>query len=170
MEKKIAIEKALVNADYLASALGVTRRRINQLIREKVLIRHENGEIPLLESLRRFYENKYRAEGATQGDYWQEKTKHEKIKREMTEINLAKIRNQMHDARNVEMVMTEMLTNLRTQLMGLPSKLAPQLDGKSKVEIFAAMTKEIEEKLAELSEYNPAMFTEEEIINDETDD
>ena len=59
--------------------------------------------------------------------------------------------------------MTEQNSNLRTQLLGLPSKLAPQLEGKKKEEIYAIMTREIEEKLEELAEYSPEIFMQEEI-------
>ena len=57
--------------------------------------------------------------------------------------------------------MTAMAANLRTQLLGLPSKLAPMLEGKTKEDIYVEMTKEIEEKLAELAEYSPDLFDEE---------
>lgn len=57
--------------------------------------------------------------------------------------------------------MTAMAANLRTQLLGLPSKIAPMLEGKSKEEIYTAMTKEIEEKLSELAAYSPDLFDEE---------
>ena len=75
-----------------------------------------------------------------------------------------------YDARTVELVLTEMLSNLRTQLLGMPSKLAPQLERKKKEKIYELMTKEIEEKLNELSEYTPDMFTQEEIKADDDED
>ena len=76
----------------------------------------------------------------------------------------------VYDARTVELVLTEMLSNLRTQMLGLPSKLAPQLERKKKEKIYEVMTKEIEEKLNELSEYTPEMFTKEEIKEDDDED
>ena len=63
--------------------------------------------------------------------------------------------------------MTEMVSNLRTQLLGLPSKIAPMLDGAGKNKIYSVLTEEIEEKLSELSEYKPDMFTSEEVIDNE---
>lgn len=64
--------------------------------------------------------------------------------------------------------MTEMLSNLRTQLLGLPSKLAPQLEGMNRDQVYDVMTREIEEKLSELSEYTPDLFTAEGIEEDDT--
>ena len=60
--------------------------------------------------------------------------------------------------------MTEMVSNLRTQLLGLPSKLAPILNGADRDRIYDVLTQEIEEKLAELSEYRPEMFMSEEVV------
>ena len=74
-----------------------------------------------------------------------------------------------YSAKTVELVLTEMLSNLRTQLLGLPSKLAPQLEGKTRDQIYEVMTRELEERLSELSEYTPELFTEEEIEADDED-
>lgn len=63
--------------------------------------------------------------------------------------------------------MTEMVSNLRTQLLGLPSKLAPMLNGADRDRIYDVLTQEIEEKLMELSEYRPEMFMSEEVVESE---
>lgn len=76
-----------------------------------------------------------------------ERALHEKAKREIAELKLAKLQGKAYDARTVELVMTEMMSNLRTQLLGLPSKLAPILEGHKKEEIYDILTKEIEEKI-----------------------
>ena len=97
----------------------------------------------------------------------EEKAKHEKIKREIAEHKLAIMEGNAYSAKTVELVMTEMLSNLRTQLLGLPTKLAPQLEGKTKEQIYVRLTREIEEKLSELSEYSPDLFTDEEVVDDD---
>ena len=74
----------------------------------------------------------------------------------------------MHDAENVELVMTELLTNLRTQLLGLPATLAGQLSNKKQEDIYDILEKTIDEKLKELSDYEPSLFLEE--MNDDTED
>ena len=88
----------------------------------------------------------------------------------MAELKLAKMESRAYDARTVELVMTEQLSNLRTQLLGLPTKLAPILTGKGKDEIYGIITSEVKEKLAELFEYSPAMFADEEYLEAERDD
>lgn len=65
----------------------------------------------------------------------------------------------MHDAADVELLMTDMLTNLRTQLLGIPAKMATQLANREKEYIDQVLTDEINSRLTELSDYNPEMFT-----------
>ena len=67
-----------------------------------------------------YYEYKYADKDET--TYLTEKARHEKAKRELAELELQKRRNEVHDAADVELVMTDMLTNLRNQLLGLPLK------------------------------------------------
>ncbi len=158
-----------VSQSNFAKAVGLTTGRVSQLIHEGVVIRDDEdarGGVFLLQSVRNYDRLKgvgTQAEGEADIDYMSEKALHERVKRELAELKLAKAEARAYDARTVEMVLTEMLSNLRTQLLGLPSKLAPQLEDKSKGEIYEIMTREIEEKLDELSEYTPELFTGEEI-------
>ena len=54
--------------------------------------------------------------------------------------------------------MTELYATLRTQLLGIPSKLAPQLEGQPKEEIYLSLTREIEDRLSDVAGYDPKMF------------
>lgn len=168
------IREMTVTQRQLAEALGVTPARINHLIKDDIVVRdtaNTSGAVYLYESVKRYWSGKKEQapDIAAELNLTLEKAKHEKTKREMAELRLAKMEKQVYDAKTVELVVTEMLSNLRTQLLGLPSKLAPQLDGMSKEEIYDTMTREIEEKLSELSEYSPDLFTAEEIEEDDED-
>ena len=88
-----------------------------------------------------------------------EKALHEKAKRELAELELQKRKNEVHEAADVELVMTDMLTNLRSQLLGLPAKMAPQLANRDKDYIDQTLTDEIYARMTELSDYTPEMFT-----------
>lgn len=169
-----AVREMTVTQRQLADALGVTPARINHLIKDDIVVRdteNTSGAVYLYESVKRYWSGKKEQapDIAAELNLTLEKAKHEKTKREMAELRLAKMEKQVYDAKTVELVVTEMLSNLRTQLLGLPSKLAPQLDGMSKEEIYDTMTREIEEKLSELSEYSPDLFTAEEIEEDDED-
>lgn len=162
--------KITVSQVNLAKALGITAVRVSQLIQEGIVIRDDDdsrGGVFLLQSVRNYDRMKGTGsqtdENGESIDYMAEKARHEKVKREISELKLAKAEARAYDARTVELVLTEMLSNLRTQLLGLPSKLAPMLEKKSKGKIYEVMTREIEEKLSELSEYTPELFTDEEI-------
>ena len=174
LDSKINIKDLTVTQRQLANAFGVVPARINHLISDGIVIRDESnagGAVYLLESAKRFYSGKKSETAGIEAelDLTKEKAKHEKTKREIAELRLAKMEKQVYDAKTVELVMTEMLSNLRTQLLGLPSKLAPQMEGMKKEQIYEAMTREIEEKLSELSEYKPELFTAEEIEDDDGD-
>lgn len=153
----------------MGRALKITRQRVSQLVQEGILPVDEKGSILLVEGIKQYCRMK--TDGAESGevDFDKERALHEKAKREIAELKLDKMRKNAYSAPVVEYVMTAMAANLRTQLLGMPSKLAPFLEGKSKEEIYSLITKEIEEKLSELSEYSPDLFNEE-IEQEEEDD
>lgn len=144
-------------ADGLAACFGLTRPRIVQLAKEGVLVRDDNSKYCIADSIQRYVNSKAGNNGES---YDVERTKHEKFKSRLTELKLAKIENRMHDAHDVELVMMEMLTNIRTQLLGLPSALAGKLADLPQEKIYGILTAAIEDKLIELSEYKPDMFNE----------
>lgn len=158
------IKQLTVSQTNLAKALGLTTGRVNQLIDEGVVIRDErdkSGGVMLFDSLRNYYGSKATNAEAEGLDYWEEKAKHEKVKRETSELKLKKLDGSVYSAKIVELVIIEQNSMLRTNLLGLPVKLAPQIEGKSRDEIYELMTKEIEELLNNLSKYKPEMFKEE---------
>ena len=174
LDSKLKIKDLTVTQKQLAAAIGVVPARVNHLISDGVVIRDETnagGAVYLFESVKRYYSGKQDESAGVEAELnrTKEKAKHERTKREIAELRLAKMEHQVYDARTVELVITEMLSNLRTQLLGLPSKLAPQLEGISKEQIYEIMTREIEDKLSELSEYEPELFTAEEIEDDDGD-
>lgn len=154
MAKKIEIRG---NTGELAKLLNITQRRVNQLAEEKIITRQSEGDFVLPEAIAEFYSFKFQSDEAI--DFMAEKALHEKAKRELAELELQKRRNEVHDAADVELVMTDMLTNLRSQLLGLPAKMAPQLANRDKDYIDQTLTDEIHARLTEISDYSPEMFT-----------
>lgn len=154
MAKKIEIRG---NTGELAKLLNITQRRVNQLAEEKIITRQPEGDFVLPEAIAEFYSFKFQSDEAI--DFMAEKALHEKAKRELAELELQKRRNEVHDAADVELVITDMLTNLRSQLLGLPAKMAPQLANRDKDYIDQTLTDEIHARLTEISDYSPEMFT-----------
>jgi phage terminase Nu1 subunit (DNA packaging protein) len=159
------IGEIIVNTDAMAKLLGFTRQRINQLAQEGILEKQAAGRWPLMKNVQRYIEylrtgvKDRDADEEAQAMYWEEKALHEKAKREMAEIKLAKLKNQMHDAADVEFVMTNMLVTFRNRILAIPDKVAPKVLGvKNLSEISDIISTELHEALTELSEYDPALF------------
>jgi len=145
------------SARELAELLGISERRVNQLVNEGVLRRELEGNFDLTQSIATYYENKYA--NKDEDSYWEERALHEAAKRKLAELDLARKQNMSHDAGDVERVMTDLLSNLRSQLLGVPAKMAVHLENKSRTVIMDELAKEIESRLSELSDYNPEMFS-----------
>ncbi|MBO4780502.1 MAG: hypothetical protein J5497_07695 [Selenomonadaceae bacterium] len=147
------IKQMTVSQTQLGKAIGVSTPRVNQLIDEGVVVRDEmsqSGQVMLFESLQNYFLSKN-----VSGDnvnFWKERGLHERAKRELAELKLSKSRGEVYDATTVESVLVELLTNFRNKLLGLPSKYATRLEGKSRAEIYSTLTTAIEEELTELSE------------------
>lgn len=157
MEQTVKITKnTKTTADGLAACFGLSRPRIVQLANEGILIRDENSKYSISDNVQRYINSKTGGDGELSFDA--ERTKHEKFKSRLTELRLEKMEARMHDAKDVERVMTEMLTNLRTQLLGLPSQLSGQLANQPQEIVYQILTKAIEEKLSELADYSPELF------------
>lgn len=157
-----------VTQTIFAQIIGVSVPRVNQLIDEGIVHRNpadKSGGVLLIQSLKDFVSSRQTSkdeEGNGDAGFWKERGLHERAKRKMAELQLKKAEGNVYDATTVELAFIEMLSMLRTHLLGLPSKFATQLEGKNRNEIYDVLTDEIENKLLEMSEaYNPKEFREE---------
>lgn len=162
-----------VTQTALGRALGLSQQRIGQLIDEGIVVRDEtarNGQVMLFESLRNYFLSR----NVNLGDdanvnFWKERGLHEKAKRELAEVKLAKTRGQLYESATVEAVLSELLTNFRAKLSGLPAKYAPQLQNRTRSEIYKSLTSAIEELLTELAQNLEAATFEDEISTEDAD-
>ena len=166
------LKTATASQSNLAKALGLSRQRVSQLLQEGVLATDEKNQILVIKSVINYvkYKGQSSAEEVSSSDdavFEVEKAKNERAKRKIAELKLAKMNGEVYSADTVEQVMTEMLVNLRTQLLGLPTKLAPQLQNITKEEAYNLLTQEIEDKLSELSEYTPSLFMDSDELDDD---
>ena len=140
-----------VTQSFMGKVLNLSQGRISQLLDEGILVRDElTNRIAFKDSLQSYWLSK-NATGDTV-NFWKERGLHEKAKRELAELKLSKSRGEVYEAAVVEGVLSELLTNFRSKLTGLPSKYAVQLEGKTRAEIYSILTAAIEEELTELSE------------------
>lgn len=174
-----SINTLTVSGSVIAKILNVTDRRIRQYAEEGIIDKAARGRYSLVSSIQKyiaFMKASKDIESSKQGNalnYDDEKAMHEKIKREIAEITLAKIKGEVHEAKDVKIVMEHMLSNFRSRLLNVPSKLAPILLARDNISVIQSMIeKEITEVLEELSDYNPEAFFSEDYISleDEEDD
>ncbi|WP_302177291.1 hypothetical protein [Megamonas funiformis] len=146
------------DVNYLAKLLGVSVRRVNQMVtNEGKITKEPEGDFILQKAISQYYMAKYKL-SQDNVDYNHEKALHERAKRKLTEMEVRKRSNELHEAADVEAVLTDMLVNLRTKLLAIPAKMATQLAERSKEEIEELLTKEIEFLLLEVKDYKPNMF------------
>ena len=153
------IKEITVTQTALARALNLTPARVNQLIQEEIVRRDEkdpSGGVFLFQSVVNYLQSKQAK--SDEANYFLEKARHEKVKRQIAELKLAREEGRLYEATTVEAVMIEQLVGLRTHLLSLGMKLAAQLVGKNASEISDIINREIEERLSELSSYKPELF------------
>lgn len=171
------IDKLTCTQKALAEALNLSTVRIYQLIKDGVVVRDPNdkkGGVFLVESCRNYWRMKNRKNAITDDgvliDIEKERALHEAADRKLAELKLAKLEGRVFDATTVELKQVEVLSNLRTRLLGLPAKLAPEIEMLDEAGIEKLLTREIEEALDELPEYSPELYLDEEVIPQHGDD
>jgi phage terminase Nu1 subunit (DNA packaging protein) len=149
-----------VTTAQLAKIIGKTTRWVNELTRNKVFVQSARGKYLLAESVQRYIQHlQERAERESEVDYHKEKAIHERAKRQRAELDLALMRGEMHKSEDVELVLNDMIAAFRSKMLALPSKIAPQLVGRTEIPVILDMlTREVTEALSELSEYDPQTF------------
>jgi len=146
---------APVKSKELAEILGITQRRVNQLTKDKVFERN-GGYFDLAQSVQAYVTYT----SAENDELRQEKILHERAKRRKAELELGRLENRLHDAADVELLLTGMLVTFRNRILGMAPKIAPRIIGvKNLAEITETIDIEAREALTELSEYDAAMFS-----------
>lgn len=180
MDRKVEdISQIVVAAKVLSKIIGVSERRIRQLAEEGILTKAASGRYNLQESLHGYIlslrvandASRVQTELEDELDLDTEKALHERVRRHISELKYALMKGKVHKAEDVEEVMINMLTNFKTKLSNLPSKLTPLLvDRADKGYILDLLTKEFYEVLEELSNYNASDFYGKEFIDADEDE
>ena len=164
------IKQMAVSQKQMAGALDLSTARINQLVQEGMLVRDKSrtdGRLMLFDSLRNYFLSKRTGEDGEELNYTMERARLTKAKRELAELKLGRAKGELLEATKVEESFTGLLTTLRKNLTGLPSKMARQLSGKSELEISRLLAEEIDYALDELSNYDLGELKTEVAIYDE---
>lgn len=170
------LDVSIVNSITLGNVWGITDRRVRQLREEGVISEVARGKYELFECTRKYCDYLRQAMNANAGsketklNLDTEKALHEKAKREKAELQLQVMRGEVHLGSDVEHVMTDMISRVRSKLLALPSKVAPFVLGYDNIsKIQAILNKHVEEALLELSEYDPELFINDSVVQGDAD-
>ena len=174
-KKKAEAEKLherVVGTGELAAIIGKSDRWVRQLVGEKVLTQVERGKYILGETVQAYIEH---VSGGKEDDkkprFIDEKTEHERIKKEKAALELAEMQGELHRSEDVEAVMNDMLGSFRQRIRAIPMRLAPELLAKEDLNLVKGkLSAALDEALAELADYDPDLFREERARADSNDD
>lgn len=147
----------LVNAKTMAKIMDLSERRVNQLVAEKVINKDEGGQFNVMQVILEYFKNKA---GIGPGiNYDQEHALLEKVKREMAEIELAELKNEVHRADDIKNVLGGMIIACRNKLLAMPLGISVKLVGqKNPNVIIDLLTREVKIALDEIAEYDANIF------------
>jgi hypothetical protein len=153
------IHEIEIRTSELAAVVGKTSRWIRQLTSEGILKQISRGKYILGDAAQQYIEHIAGGkEDNTKPRYIDEKTEHERIKKEKATLELRMLQGKLHEANDVEKIMTDMILSAKSKLKALPTRLAPELENESAAFIKKKLTTEIDAVLMSLSEYSPELF------------
>jgi len=173
MAKIENLDITIVNSITLGNILGITDRRVRQLVEENIIETVSRGKYELIKCVKRYctyLRQKSEADSNKQGskiDYETERALHEKVKREKADLQFKVMKGEMHRAIDVENVMVDMITNAKTKILGIPAKAAPMIIGYTDIpRVQSILQKAVYETLEELSGYNKELFSNKLVVDE----
>ena len=139
----------VVTAAEAAAFLDLPERSFFRLVEEGHISKNTDGCYILGEISEAYWKSKFNTEGLEAAQ-----TRWTTAKAELSELQLAEERGELHRAAAVMRVWADNVMNAKTKLLAIPTKLAPELRGKSLQEIQKKLKTEINEVLHELAEYD----------------
>lgn len=148
-----------VSQKELAQCLGISTRQVRNLKNEG-LFQLALGErkYRLEDCIREYIDFKINAEMGRRASVSKEQVQaeHEEVKKQISLLKLRKLRRELHEARDVEYFLSDMLTRFKNRLMSIPSKLALVIAGETDInKLMTLIQGELLDALEELSAYNP---------------
>ncbi len=137
----------------LATIAGYTYRRLYDIDRDqpqekKLFVEGEGGKYDLAIFVQRWVDYNVNNETADVDDLDTVKARHEVVKTQKTELEVARMRGQLIDVQDVKRLWGDIANTVTQNLLHLPSKLAPMLRMMDNTEVIADMIdKEIRKAL-----------------------
>ena len=140
----------------IAKLLDLSERRVQQLSREGVIPKAERGQYDLIGSVRgyvRYLRDQALRAQAGAPDYAAERARFIRARADLAEMEAKEKRRSLISADQVEAAWIAVLALLRTRLLALPDRLAPQVFEQSTVgdtpNLIRAAIREVLDDLAE---------------------
>jgi phage terminase Nu1 subunit (DNA packaging protein) len=140
----------------IAKLLDLSERRVQQLSREGVIPKATRGQYELIGSVRgyvRYLRDQAAKAQAGAPDYASERARFIRARADLAEMEAEEKRGSVIAAEDVEAAWIAVLALLRTRMLALPDRLAPQLHAEaSPASVRDVMRGAIREALEELAE------------------
>jgi phage terminase Nu1 subunit (DNA packaging protein) len=164
MAKALTIDKG-----QLAQLLDITPRHVQRLTADGILTRARDvdgkellGRYELIANVRsyiKFLRMQARLDDASESKYIMLRNNKMAADSETATLKLAIFKNTLHKADDVEFILTNMFTAMKSRLLAIPSRVTRLVIGQTNFQvIYDLIYGEIELGLRELSEYHPDMF------------
>lgn len=150
-----------VAADVLANCLGITPRRVQLLAKQGTVVKLRRGVYDLEKSVQSYitYKMESLEESQEQKSLDEIRADHERWKMRKTQLAVQLLEGKLHRAEDVKRVWTQSAAAVRSRLLGIPVKAAPQVAGMEDAgEIQQVLQREVAEALNEIAGYDPADF------------
>lgn len=161
----------------LAEYLGLSTRRIRQLVKEGVVVKSQRGRYDLKASVLGYINSIRQQEKRGTADLEKlkisreaESLMHERLKKRKTELQVLNLEKKMHTSEDVEYFWNSMILSAKSRLTAIPVKCAPVLVGiEDRKEIQSILKREISDALSELANYDIDKFESdfEDVLDDE---
>ncbi|QTX33220.1 hypothetical protein KAR29_04820 [Aminithiophilus ramosus] len=151
----------VVAGTTLATFLGVSERRVQQLAQEGRIPRTEHGKYPLRDSVTGYLRFLQEDSGnINPKDLDKETTRLRRAQADKAELEVQVMRAELHPAEAVAEIWGEMIGAFRARMLAVPVKLAPRLQGEEDLGVIRERLRQgVHEALKELAGYDPERIT-----------
>lgn len=140
----------------LAAIVGKTPQWLRQLTRDGVLHQVGRGKYKLDAAIQAYCEHisggKEEEAKPRLIDY---KTEHEKAKAEKASLELEQMKGNLHEAADVERLLSDLILTTKSRLLGVPSRISTDCENESADVVESVVRREIETALSALAKYTP---------------
>lgn len=155
-------KETMVTTTEVAAVVGVSIRRIQQLIQDGVIVSRENGSLNLSQAVQAFFKQKYRE----YEEYDADDAKAEKIKKnaeamlktskaKMAQYEVKELEGKLHASSDVEALTEDMIYSIRSALVALPGRLAVDVTAaQTPAEASEIIKREVYQIMRELADYH----------------